>query len=216
MIRTHRPNISTIQRITDCAAQISESSNFLIDLCISIDVTNCKSNPKNYSVIPNYFPNKIKCTYGTSAYSDSCCSQSQYNICTALSNAAICHERIQFHEYCQQDMEDQYPVLGEEICSHPRMTSTKVLRTGQHSLAWGFHIEAVNLWYQSLPKDHQYEYVWILEDDVGFSSNWINLFQCFTECKADLLGDENFPVSSNWWWQDMVRVFILLYSLSAT
>ena len=131
-------------------------------------------------------------------------SDVQDNIRQVLAKTGVPHDGVQFHEYCQKDMEGQYPVLSQDLLNNPCMRSTKDLRSGKYSLAWGFHNEAVNMWYQSLSHDRKYDYVWIMEDDVGFSSNWMDFFEIYAGSQVDLLTYDTLAMCPKWWWADMV------------
>ena len=110
------------------------------------------------------------------------------------------------HTYTETMLCQQYPVLEGEC--RPRADAgskghwwqwgNKASGEGQEpapaSLAWGFHLEAVNLWVQQTRKD-LFEYVWVLEDDVGFSGDLCSDFcTSYVMDASDLLTGECFAV----------------------
>jgi len=70
----------------------------------------------------------------------------------------------------------------------------------KHSIAWGFHMEAITLWWRQLGADGWAScggakpmYVWILEDDVGYTSALSHLLEAYAASTADLITDEPAP-----------------------
>ena len=70
------------------------------------------------------------------------------------------------------------------------------------SIAWGMHTEAIRAWYQHLKAQHDeqalawppFEFVWVLEDDVGFTAPLADLVRAYTRSgyvdrAADLITD---------------------------
>lgn len=110
---------------------------------------------------------------------------------------------VRFHFYTRDDLLKSYPVLLELLQS----LAFPVIPGGGHylggvfalrDLGWGFHVEAINLWYHQLagnvaPHDTVdmpckiYDYVWVFEDDVGFSGNLSVLLERYTEDTSDLI-----------------------------
>jgi hypothetical protein len=61
---------------------------------------------------------------------------------------------------------------------------------------WGFHVEAINLWYRSLPqgaKQQRFDHVWCVEDDVGFTGPLSTLISSYAapNVGSDSLGCSN-------------------------
>ena len=109
------------------------------------------------------------------------------------------------HEYAEAEMTAAYPVL-EELRAAPPVDTCRELVTGSCSLAWGFHAEALNLWFQGL-RDvggrRRYEEVWVMEDDVGWAGEDIagGFFARFEDEAADLLSAEcNRYNDLQWYW----------------
>jgi len=127
------------------------------------------------------------------------------------------------HTYSEATLRKSYPVLAAE-CTQRADAGSKQLwrrwgnpvREGQHcapaSLAWGFHLEAINLWAQR-QHGEAFDFVWILEDDVGFSGDLCrDLCAAYTADASDLITAEYSPVFaplptrsrklvSRWCWQ---------------
>ena len=75
--------------------------------------------------------------------------------------------------------------------------------TGKCSLAWGFHIEPLVLWWLSLPSSERYDFVWVLEDDVGVAGSLVDLIQEYSSNPADLLSHTVGPMNPEWCWRDV-------------
>jgi hypothetical protein len=112
--------------------------------------------------------------------------------------------RVHFHEYTQDDMTAAYPALAALRESDAAMGRTKELQSGHYSLAWGFHTEAINLWFVALPERERYAHVWVFEDDVGFSGDLAHFLASCERCEADLLADTIVPCAQGWWWTETV------------
>lgn len=91
------------------------------------------------------------------------------------------------HRYTVDDMRREYPALtGKEVLG---------------SLAWGYHIQAIDLWMQTLPqKDQTYEHLWTLEDDVGYTGDISRLLHKYSRNSADLIGGIDHNIASAQWW----------------
>ena len=55
------------------------------------------------------------------------------------------------------------------------------------TLAWGFHVEAILVWCRMCSAHLQYEHVWVVEDDVGFSGDMGNFLADYADSDVDLL-----------------------------
>jgi len=122
----------------------------------------------------------------------------------AWAAAGLDRNALRLHLYTEADMVSAYPVLDEEMRESAALLKCNELTSGKYSLAWGFHCEAINLWYQALPEEDTYDQVWVIEDDVGFSGNIADLFRRFEGDSADLLTAEPGPVEEEWFWADTV------------
>ena len=64
---------------------------------------------------------------------------------------------------CEQRVDAVIQSFSRSWKTWPRAGS----RLARVSLAWGFHLEAINLWVQqAAAREEAFEYVWVLEDDV--------------------------------------------------
>ena len=97
-----------------------------------------------------------------------------------------------------------YPVL-EELRRIPPVNNCRELTSGACSLAWGFHGEALNLWYQSLPPAVAYDEVWVFEDDVGWAGKDIaqEFFCSFLNNQADLISSDCNKFDRRWYWSNV-------------
>ena len=111
---------------------------------------------------------------------------------------------VKFHEYSESDMLDAYPILEQILTSNEIFDRVYEFKRKTHSLAWGFHTEAINLWHnyaKSLGK--VYDYIWVSEDDIGFTGNISSLIiEEYGKNKADLLLDDAKPFLIWWFWHD--------------
>ena len=77
---------------------------------------------------------------------------------------------ITFHTYTSRNMTSIYPILIEMLKRVPPYFFENSL-----SVAKGFHIESICLWWSwiqinsKLPKMVTYDFVWVLEDDIGIT-----------------------------------------------
>ena len=110
---------------------------------------------------------------------------------------------VQFHFYDRADLLQTYPVLVELLQSiaFPVIPGGGEYLGGVFGLrdvGWGFHVEAINLWYQQLagrvsatgtsPSPCRiYSFVWVFEDDVGFSGKLSVLLQWYADDASDLI-----------------------------
>lgn len=90
------------------------------------------------------------------------------------------------HRYLEDDMRRLYPGLE-----------------GKTDLAWGYHVQAVDLWLQTLPhKDQTYKHIWVAEDDLGYTGDMSDFLHHYDMNDADLVGGIEQKVESAKWWPD--------------
>eukprot|EP00931_Biecheleriopsis_adriatica_P100693 TRINITY_DN75951_c0_g1_i1.p1 TRINITY_DN75951_c0_g1~~TRINITY_DN75951_c0_g1_i1.p1 ORF type:complete len:380 (-),score=37.48 TRINITY_DN75951_c0_g1_i1:28-1143(-) len=96
--------------------------------------------------------------------------------------------RVHIHEYTEEELEKKFPVLTELRCTVPGGPATIPGHERSLTLAWGFHCECISLWRRSLPREGQmYDFVWVLEDDVGCSGKLADLLAAYAEDCSDLI-----------------------------
>ena len=82
--------------------------------------------------------------------------------------------------------------------------------TRPSSIAWGFHAEALCLWWRTMTRAAQEssdsslvpEHVWVIEDDIGFTAPLNELIEAYSDSHADLVTDTpqlSVPVSATSW-----------------
>ena len=104
------------------------------------------------------------------------------------------------HVYDERALVAAYPCLAAAAAT-AHVAGAREFRTGAVSLAWGFHCECLNLWYQALAR--KFDFVWKLEDDVGYSGDLREFVGRFDAEPADLLtADAGHRPGSRWWWAD--------------
>ena len=98
------------------------------------------------------------------------------------------------HTYTEENMEDRFPefkALRKKYENGWSRTDVsfkgwKTIPRGPKSLAWGYHVEAILLFLAHTKKD--FSYVWIGEDDIGWSGNSIStLLNAYNQSKYDLI-----------------------------
>ena len=90
-----------------------------------------------------------------------------------------------------------------DLKRNARLQESVEFPRGTHSLAWGLHAEALNVWYQHLQRKPSF--VWCFEDDVGFSGS-LETPRCGpSDCgDADLItADVKLRPSEAWWWLEV-------------
>lgn len=98
---------------------------------------------------------------------------------------------VHIHTYNTTDMLAAYPTLNEAL-----NTASGDGTTGITSAAYGFHTEAIMLWYAQLGQTREkYKHVWVFEADVAFSGDHIStlLHKCVAPTPS-----ENHMVWSIW------------------
>ena len=77
---------------------------------------------------------------------------------------------VHIHTYNTTDMLTAYPTLKEAL-NAARGDGT----TGMTSAAYGFHTEAIMLWYAQLGQTREkYKHVWVFEADVAYTGDHIS------------------------------------------
>ena len=123
--------------------------------------------------------------------------------------------RVHVHRYTEDDLLLRFPQL-KSLRQH-LIENMKVheVSSGKVSLAWGFHVEALLLWWRNVSQRHSskakgtskrppYDFVWIVEDDVGVAGGSLSdLIKMYMHCHADLLTRDILPVESGWYWQNV-------------
>ena len=68
-----------------------------------------------------------------------------------------------------------------------------------------YDMQALNLWYQSLPANVAYDEVWVFEDDVGWAGEDIakEFFTSFSNNRADLISSDCNKFDKRWYWSDV-------------
>mmetsp|Transcript_12566 Transcript_12566/g.22386 ORF Transcript_12566/g.22386 Transcript_12566/m.22386 type:complete len:300 (+) Transcript_12566:258-1157(+) len=113
------------------------------------------------------------------------------------------------HQYDEAAMRQAYSVLGD-MREDEAVNKAKEIQSGRFSLAWGFHMEAVNLWFQALEQQQRYDWVWVFEDDVDFCGALDWFLQQNAAREEDLLADDIKTViacaseTEKWFWADTV------------
>ncbi|CAL1142197.1 unnamed protein product [Cladocopium goreaui] len=106
--------------------------------------------------------------------------------------------------YGQEAMITDFPVLSEIHAALPDRQDVRdcFQLPGPKSLAWCFHVEALLLWWRSLASKPKF--VWVLEDDAGFSGDIAQFISAYQEETSDLISHEFQVADPTWVWYDAV------------
>eukprot|EP00038_Savillea_parva_P030959 m.81899 g.81899 ORF g.81899 m.81899 type:complete len:366 (-) comp9429_c0_seq2:135-1232(-) len=106
---------------------------------------------------------------------------------------------VSIHLYDTNDMYVEFPTLQDAV--------NKSIYPSVTSAAYGFHTEAIALWYKALPlaKQERYKYIWVFESDVAFSGTGFGLMAKLAGYgPADLVSHGCSSVSADWGHTDVV------------
>jgi len=87
------------------------------------------------------------------------------------------------HRYTTDDMLQAYPALKGLVFyqQYPPYH--------EGNLTLGYHTPAIDLFLQTLPQKHStYDYLWVIEDDVGYTGDISKLFEAYSGSADDLIG----------------------------
>ncbi|CAK9056346.1 unnamed protein product [Durusdinium trenchii] len=70
------------------------------------------------------------------------------------------------------------------------------------SLAWCFHVESLLLWWRSIAASSKPKFVWVLEDDAGYSGCLADFVSAYQNESADLLCHGLQRADPRWVWYD--------------
>ena len=191
VFRCHDPTPAALQRIGEAADQLQSCR---VAVWVSLDTTHIPEEPPSLLPILQHSPprKKRRSEHRTPA------QKVRRALATHIARGAI-----QIHEYDENDMIRTYPVL-RDLKRNPRLQESVEFSRGTHSLAWGLHAEALNVWYQNL--ERKPSFVWCFEDDVGFSGSLETLLDIVRrDCgDADLItADVKLRPSEAWWWLEV-------------
>mmetsp|Transcript_2133 Transcript_2133/g.4064 ORF Transcript_2133/g.4064 Transcript_2133/m.4064 type:complete len:324 (-) Transcript_2133:281-1252(-) len=100
-------------------------------------------------------------------------------------------DSVEFSAFTVEQMTERFPSLSNLLDRHH-------LDSVGASISWGFHIEALNLWYEIVRPRKHYDYVWIIECDVGFSGKLGDFVGNMTSRNEDLLLPYKRVMNSSW------------------
>mmetsp|Transcript_3535 Transcript_3535/g.6124 ORF Transcript_3535/g.6124 Transcript_3535/m.6124 type:complete len:328 (-) Transcript_3535:784-1767(-) len=98
---------------------------------------------------------------------------------------------VLFSAFTVNEMTARFPSLNNLV------NATNFYNT-HRPLSWGFHVEALNLWYENIRTRKQYDHVWVVECDVGYSGNFGDFVTNMMSRKEDLLLPSMHPGDWNW------------------
>lgn len=125
-------------------------------------------------------------------------------------NAGLGDRTIVYSGYTEADMATAFPVMAELRASVPNTQDVidAFSLPCRKSLAWGFHVEAILLWWaRTCGTSEEPSAVWIVEDDAGYSGDLVAFLRSM-ECEgskvrnADLVTHGLRRVEESWVWRD--------------
>lgn len=175
LVRMHDPSEATLERLSAWVEDLCKHDD--VDLWVSVDVTwkHFRARERIEAAIQTW-PVKMQNAVG-------------------------------LHFYDRNDLLNEYPALIEVWKSIwlPCIPGGGTYLGAPMSLrdfGWGFHPESINVWFQKciskkLKGIHQaprdiYDFVWVLEDDVGFSDGLYSFVKHYVSDSADLVTGHGF------------------------
>ena len=77
------------------------------------------------------------------------------------------------------------------------------LLSGKCTMAWGFHVECLCLWRKFCQGEAKYDYIWVIEDDVGISQSITSLIREYENEESDLITDGAEEMAKEWFWKNV-------------
>ncbi|CAJ1371996.1 unnamed protein product, partial [Effrenium voratum] len=107
----------------------------------------------------------------------------------------------QVFSYREAEMVQRFPALEAIRAALPDRPEVRdcFRLPGLKSLAWCFHVESLLLWWarEGAPKP---KYLWVLEDDVGYSGHLGHFLSAYQHEPADLVSHALQPAEPTWVW----------------
>ena len=219
VVRTYDPSPATAERIAEWAGMASQTNN--VDFCVQIDISRQIADGKNPGERRSRkrrrtevasFQSKTQGQCGA-AHAVPASVSPTHRIMRALANRSIkIGKKVTIHRYTESDLVSAFPQLSQ--MRHLLLSTMKVreLVSGKVSLAWGFHVEALLLWWRKLLRKRAsstsllYDFVWIIEDDVGVAGGSIfDVVSKYAEShpNTDFLTRGVAPVGQDWYWKNV-------------
>ena len=198
LIRSHNPSIEAIRRLACWITSINACPELGMEIWFSVDTTTLRNRRKSAQPSFMYKHNTFAGRKRRAVESRS----PVRNITSTLSeDGLLAGTHYHIHEYCEDDMVRSYPVL-KEMARHPTLLKTEEFTRGTVSLAWGFHAEALTLWFRQRQSGARLEDVWVFEDDVAWAGKDIakDFFLHFQDERADLISADCSRFNHQWWW----------------
>ena len=118
------------------------------------------------------------------------------------------NKQVRIHKFTEEQMKQRYPELGKIVENDEKNKEIWARAAINKSLTWMFHWEAIALLNDDLRFKYQdWKYIWVIEDDVGYTGNIAQfLIEQFKHSDADLIG-KSFPRSppdaeNTWLWKN--------------
>ena len=213
LVRTYNPSGEAVKRILKWCSEIKMDKKVMTDVWVSIDCT--LERPSTTSEISKFRRKSGAKIYCGASHSDTDATKVSVKdqIVQAINNSSqyahlVVGNDIFFHEYTEKDMLYVYPTL-ESLNKDQAYSKSRIKSQNRCSLAWGFHTEAINCWYQEIAKknarQNYYRHIWVVEDDVGYSGNICKFISYYSNDgfnNADFITANLTHVDKLWHWKN--------------
>ena len=202
--RCHDPSPAATNRLAQWASDCNAAG---IDFIISLDNTHAWNNTpserrsKKRKRLTKYEEKKTKC--GSSHTSPSVVSPTH----RLMREFATRHIKVQIHRYTESEILHSFPALPPMQKYLLEDMKVYELLSRKCTLAWGFHVECLILWWNHSKKKNKgeakYDYIWVIEDDVGITQSITSLISQYENEKSDLITDDAEKMPKEWFWKDV-------------
>ena len=201
--RCHDPSPAAAQRVARWAAGCE---SFGVDFIVSLDNTHAfrespaerRSKKRKREVATS--DGNFRC--GASHISPPIVSPT-YRLQRAFAAEQGLTKKVVIHRYTEEELLKSFPQLKDLQRYLIEDLKVREMVSRQNTLAWGFHVEALALWWQKKCGKHDYDYVWVLEDDVGITTCISTLLESYENEDADLITDGIKQNSTDWYWKEV-------------
>jgi len=134
------------------------------------------------------------------------CTSARGRLQALAHEAGIADGFLQCFVFTEADMLERFPVVRSLRRAMPGTPDVRDCFSLPHqkSLAWGFHTEAILLWWEHVSSSVRGRpaHVWVLEDDAGYSGDLSEFVQTYAQETADLVVHGIQLVEEDWVWRD--------------
>mmetsp|Transcript_126958 Transcript_126958/g.353575 ORF Transcript_126958/g.353575 Transcript_126958/m.353575 type:complete len:341 (-) Transcript_126958:9-1031(-) len=120
-----------------------------------------------------------------------------------IHEAGLGMESIRCVPYTEAEMISKFPVLHKLREALPDTQNVRdcFVLPCQKSLAWCYHVEAILVWWvQVTTGSKEPPFVWVIEDDAGYSGSISRFIRAYSDNNSDLLTHALQRVHKEWVW----------------